>query len=200
MAACSRPATRSRRTPVRVGAARNGSRCASGSARRTQRSKPAHAGGGPAHRLRGGPLPEPGRVLGARHSDLHGAGERLHPELRLLRHRHRPASGHRPGRAAARGRCSAAHGPEARGGDHGRPRRPARWRGRHRRRDDPPDPAHVARHQHRGADQRPERPRGGHPHRGRGPAGHPEPQRRDGSAPAAAGSAPRPLGPLASRS
>ena len=96
---------------------------------------------GPQHRLRGGPLPEPGRVLGARHGHLHDPRQRLHAELRVLRHRHRATADHRLGRAAARGRGHAPDGPQARRDHHGRARRPARRRRRNGGGDDPPDPS-----------------------------------------------------------
>ena len=52
-----------------------------------------------------------------------------------------------------------ADGPEACRGHDGRPRRPARRRRGDGGRDDPPDPARESRDEHRGADQRPQRPR-----------------------------------------
>ena len=56
------------------------------------------------HRLRGGPLPQHRRVLGAAHGHDHDPGRHLHPRLRLLRRQDRPADLERRGRAAPRGR------------------------------------------------------------------------------------------------
>ena len=45
----------------------------------------------PRHRVRGGRLPEPLRVLGRRHRHVHGQRRALHPGVRLLPRRHPPA-------------------------------------------------------------------------------------------------------------
>ena len=84
----------------------------------------------PAHRLRGGQLPERRRVLGARHRDLHDPRRRLHPALRLLQRADRRADLERPARAAAGREPGEADGPAPRRGHLGRPRRPARLRRR----------------------------------------------------------------------
>ena len=138
--------------------------------------------------------PNIGECWALGHGHLHDPRQRLHPELRLLRHRHRPAADHRPRRAAARGRGDEAHEPEARRRHHGRPRRPARRRRRMVAETIRQIRLAEPRHQHRGPDQRPQRPAGRHPHRGRGAARHPEPQRRDGAAPPARGPTSRALG------
>ena len=99
----------------------------------------------PAHRLRGGQLPERRRVLGARHRDLHDPRRRLHPPLRLLQRADRRADLERPARAAARRDPGEEDGPAPRRRHLGRPRRPARLRRRRLRRRDPLDPDAGAR-------------------------------------------------------
>ncbi len=56
----------------------------------------------PAHRLRGGRLPQYRRVLGEEARDLHDHGRHLHARLRVLQRQDRPAGRARPGRAGAR--------------------------------------------------------------------------------------------------
>ena len=65
-------------------------------------------GAGAAHRLRGGLLPQPGRVLGPRHGDLPAHGRYLHAVVQVLQ-RARPASrcrSMRTSRAAWPSRCA----------------------------------------------------------------------------------------------
>ena len=99
----------------------------------------------PAHRLRGGQLPQRRRVLGARHRDLHDPRRRLHPPLRLLQREDGRADLERPAGAAARRQPGEEDGPAPRGRHLGRPRRPARLRGERLRRRDPLDPDAGAR-------------------------------------------------------
>ena len=94
--------------------------------------------GEPAHRLPGGRLPERGRVLGARHGDVHDPRRHLHAALRLLQRQDRQADVERPARARARGALDRAHGPAPRGHHLGRPRRPPRQGGLRVRRGHPP--------------------------------------------------------------
>ena len=84
----------------------------------------------PRYRVRGSVLPEPRRVLRARHRDVHGHGRALHPPVPVLRRGPRAPQSPRPGGAAP---------PRDRGGPHGSParrhhlrgpRRPPRRRGR----------------------------------------------------------------------
>ena len=49
----------------------------------------------PRHRVRGGRLPEPLRVLGRRHRHVHDQRRALHPGVRLLPRRHPPPAAHR---------------------------------------------------------------------------------------------------------
>ena len=58
----------------------------------------------PEHRLRGGPLPQHRRVLGAAHGHDHDPGRHVHPRLRLLRRQDRPPDLERRGRAPPRRR------------------------------------------------------------------------------------------------
>ncbi len=136
----------------------------------------------PAHRLRGGQLPQRRRVLGARHGDLHDPRRRLHPPLRLLQREDGRADLERPAGAAARRQPGEADGPAPRGRHLGRPRRPARLRGERLRRRDPLDPHAGAGLQ--GRDPHPRLPRPGDA-AGQGDpraARRLQPQRRDGAA------------------
>ena len=146
-------------------------------------------GGEPAHRLRGGQLPERGRVLGARDGDLHDPRRRLHAPLRLLQRPDGQADLERPAGADAGGEPGAPDGPAPRGRHLGRPRRPARLRRRRLRRRHPLDPDAGARLQGRGP--HPRLPRAGDAARQGGPraARRLQPQRRDGAAPVSEGSA-----------
>ena len=154
------------------------------------------------HRLRGGPLPEHRRVLGPAHRHDHDPGRHLHPGLRLLRGQDRPADLVRRRRAAAGGRGARQPRPRARRDHQRRPRRPARWRGRDLRRDDPPGPRSFGRDGRRGPDPGLQRHRRAPAHGDGRPAGHPEPQPRDGRAAPEAGPQagplrPQPVGPRA---
>ena len=84
----------------------------------------------PAHGLRGGALPERGRVLERGHRHHHAPGGHVHPRVPLLRGDDRAAARRgRRARARARGARALAHAAALRGHDHGRPRRSARrWR------------------------------------------------------------------------
>ena len=68
------------------------------------RIKATPARGQARHGVRGGQLPEPGRVLQPRHRHLHDPGRCLHPPLPLLRRGPRPAPAGGPGGAGAPGR------------------------------------------------------------------------------------------------
>ena len=141
----------------------------------------------PAHRLRGGQLPERRRVLGARHRDLHDPRRRLHPPLRLLQRADGRPDLERPARAAAGRDPGEEDGPAPRGRHLGRPRRPARLRRLRLRRRDPLDPDDGPGVQGRGADARLPRPGDA---AGEGDPRAPrrlQPQRRDGPAPLPAG-------------
>ena len=138
--------------------------------------------GQPPHRLRGGELPERRRVLGARHGHLHDPRRRLHPALRLLQRADGQADLERPARAAAGREPGQADGPAPRGDHLGRPRRPARLRGRRLRRRDPLDPADGAGLQGRGADPRLPRPGDAARQGDRRAARRLQPQRRDRAA------------------
>ena len=84
----------------------------------------------PRHRVRGGVVPEPRRVLLARHRDVHGDGRALHPPLPVLRRGPRAPRSPRPrGAAPARGHGRAPRAP-ARRHHLGGPGRPPRRRGR----------------------------------------------------------------------
>ena len=76
----------------------------------------ARPGTGPAHGLRERGLPEHRGVLGVWDGHVHDPGGCLHPELRVLRHRHREAAGARPGGAGAGGAGDPTAGASARGG------------------------------------------------------------------------------------
>ena len=137
----------------------------------------------PAHRLRGGQLPQRRRVLGARHRDLHDPRRRLHPPLRLLQREDGRADLERPAGAAARRQPGEEDGAAPRRRHLGRPRRPARLRGERLRRRDPLDPDAGARLQGRGPHPRLPRPGDA---AGQGDPRAPrrlQPQRRDGAAP-----------------
>ena len=111
-------------------------------------------GRGPPHGLPGGRLPEHGRVLGARHGDLHDPRRHLHAPLRLLQRQDRQADLERPAGARPRRPLGRPHGPAPRGHHQRRPRRPAR-QGRERvRRRRPPDPPPGPGLQDRAADPR----------------------------------------------
>ena len=144
---------------------------------------------GPAHRLRGGQLPQRRRVLGARHRDLHDPRRRLHPPLRLLQREDGGADLERPAGAAARRQPGEADGPAPRRRHLGRPRRPARLRGERLRRHDPLDPDAGARLQGRGPDPRLPRPGDAAGEGDPRAARRLQPQRRDGAAPLPEGAA-----------
>ena len=153
---------------------------------------------GAQHGVRGGPLPQHRRVLGAAHGDGHDPGRHLHARLRLLRRQDRPAR-----RGTTRTSRDAS------------PRRSARWASStcvvtSVARDDLPDGgahifaetiralrARVPRHGRRGAHPRLQRPGRAAADGHGGRAGHPQPQRRDGRAAPEAGAQARPLPPLA---
>ena len=89
----------------------------------------------PAHRLRGGPLSQPRRVLRARDGDVPPARRRLHAGLRLLRHRERQARARSTRWSPGASRAAVERdGAAVRRPDLGRPRRPARRRRRALRR------------------------------------------------------------------
>ena len=128
-------------------------------------------------------MPQRGRVLGARHRDLHDPGRRLHPPLRLLQRPDGRADMARPARAGAGREPGEEDGPRPRGHHLGRSRRPARLRRLCLRRRDPLDPPDGARLQ--GRDPHPRLPRAGDA-AGQGDPRAPrrlQPQRRDGAAP-----------------
>ena len=106
------------------------------------------------HRVRGGRLPEPQRVLERRHGDVHGAGRAVHARLRVLPRRHAQAGGPRRRRARARRRGGRPDGPRPRGAHDGRSRRPRRRRHGARRRVRAGDPRPLAVDGDRDPDQR----------------------------------------------
>ena len=136
------------------------------------------------HGVRGGPLPEPRRVLEPRHGHVHDPRRRVHARLRLLRREDGAARGAaRPGRGAPRRRGRGAHGPASRRRHLGQQRRPpGRRRGRVRR-DDRRDPRARPGLRGRGADPGLQGPLGRARRGAPGPPRHPQPQRRDGAAP-----------------
>ena len=97
----------------------------------------------PRHRVRGGRLPEPVRVLVGRHRHVHDQRRALHAGVRLLPGRHPPPAAHRPDGARAGGRGRGADGSAVRRRHRRGARRPGRRRrGRVRRR----DPGHPGPH------------------------------------------------------
>src|ERR1700683_720707 len=68
--------------------------------RRTQlsRAEADYANARAAHRVRERAMPEHGRVLGARHRDVHDPGKHLHARVRILRRAKRKATGTAGGR------------------------------------------------------------------------------------------------------
>ena len=145
-----------------------------------------HARGRPAHGLRGGPLPEHRRVLGARHGDVPDPRRRLHARLPLLRRHVRAGPTPRPSRSS---RCGSPGPSSAWACDHvvvtsvDRDDLPDRGAGPLRG-DDPLDPPRQPRLRRRGARARlPRLPRGGASDRARGGARRLQPQHRDGRAP-----------------
>ena len=83
----------------------------------------------PGHRVRGGRLPEPVRVLGRRHGHVHGQRRALHPGLRVLPGRHPPARGRStPTSPTGWPRPSTRMGLALRRAHDGGPRRPRRRR------------------------------------------------------------------------
>ena len=152
-------------------------------------------GTGAAHRLRGGELPQHRRVLAPRHRHLHDPGRRLHPRVRLLQRRARPARPRRRGRAGPRGGSGADPRPRSRGRHVRRPRR-SRGRGRRGlRRHHHRDPRAVAGLPHRDPRAGLRRARRLARHRARGGAGRSEPQSRDRPRPVSAGAPRRRLRP-----
>src|SRR4051794_23655948 len=55
----------------------------------------------PSHGVRGGALPEPGRVLGARHRDADAPRRHVYARVRVLRREDGPTGRRGPGRARA---------------------------------------------------------------------------------------------------
>ena len=108
----------------------------------------------PAHRLRGGGLPQHLRVLGRPRGHVPHRRRAVHAPLRLLPDRHRQARRARPRRAAPGRRVGAHDGPALLHGHRRRPRRPARRRRLALRRDRPPDPRAQPGHRRRAADPR----------------------------------------------
>ena len=99
----------------------------------------------PAHRLRGGGLPEYRRVLEGEARDGDDPGRGLHPRLHLLQCRDRAARPARPARAGAGRRRGRQARPQPHRRDLGRPRRSRRWRRRAFRADHRGDPRRRAR-------------------------------------------------------
>ncbi len=91
-----------------------------------RRHQAAGAHGRASHRVRGGALSQPSRVLGhAWNGKLHDPGGHLHEALQVLRRGHRAsAGGGHPG-ASPGGRLCHEDGPEARPRHDGQPRRPS---------------------------------------------------------------------------
>ena len=150
-----------------------------------------------AHGVRGGPLPQPGRVLDPGDGHLHAAGRHLHAQLRLLRRDHRKARSARPGGAATRGRGEPAARPHVRGRDVGGPGRPrGRW-GRALCRHGPRHSRIESRGAGRGAGSGLQGEPREHPQRGREPADRLQPQPGDGGAAVQEGPGAGPLPSLA---
>ncbi len=153
----------------------------------------------PQHGVRGGALPEHGRVLGAAHRDRDDPRRRLHPGVRLLRDQDRQAHVVRRRRAAPGGRGGRGHAPRPRRRHLGGTRRPARRRGRRLRRDHPRAPPPRAPDGRRGPHPGLQRRGGAAANGDGGRARHPQPQPGDRPPAAAAGAQAGPLGPDAGR-
>ena len=82
----------------------------------------------PGHRVRGSRLPEPERLLGRRHGDVHGARRALHARVRLLPGRHAQAAGADADEPARVAEAIDRDGSRPRGAHDGGPRRSGRRR------------------------------------------------------------------------